>query len=50
MLNENIKNFYVFIMQRNYKLLTNFITNLQNHGNSLYEYNIISLYERNIFL
>ena len=47
---EYIKDFIIYIIQHNYKELTEYINNLQNHANSLYSYHIISLYDRNILI
>jgi endopeptidase La len=48
--NDYLKELNVFITQYNYKLLTNYIINLQKHINTLYSYNMITLYNRNILI
>ena len=48
--NNYIKELNIYIIQNKYKLLTYYLLNLQKHINSLYEYNFISLYDRNIYI
>ena len=51
MMNEEyLKEFNIFLLQQNYNNLTNYLYNLQNHINSLYENNFLLLYDRNIYL
>ena len=51
MTSQDIKNkFIIFNIQRNYKFLSKYLTNLQNHINNCYDTNIISLYQRNIVI
>ena len=47
---EYLKEFNIFLLQQNYNNLTNYLYNLQNHINSLYENNFLLLYDRNIYL
>ena len=51
MTSQDIKNkFIIFNIQRNYKFLSKYLANLQNHINYCYDINIISLYQRNIVI
>ena len=49
MTSQDIKNkFIIFNIQRNYKFLSKYLTNFQDHINYCYDTNIITLYQRNI--